>query len=59
MINGRLKKPLKVWLKSQPYNLTVGLLIRAEWDDALKWWNVYFLNGTQHLQCTTTEWPEV
>lgn len=57
-MNGILKQPIRAWLKTRPYDLPKGLPISAEWDDTLKWWEVSFLSGTQHITATTTDWPQ-
>lgn len=59
MKSGLLKKPLRCWQKTTPYDLQKGLMVSAEWDDTLKWWNVSFVHKHQKLQATTTDWPEV
>lgn len=58
MKTGLLTAPLRAYIKTTPYDLQKGLLVSAEWDDALKWWEVSFLSGTQHITATTTDWPQ-
>lgn len=58
MNQGPLKQPLRCWLRTTPYDLQKGLHITAEWDDALKWWEVTFLDKNQQIKATTTDWPK-
>ena len=58
-MKGPLKEPLRCWRKTEPYDLKKNLLVSAEWDDKLKWWNVSFLNGSCTVQTTTTDWPKI
>ena len=58
MTTGLLTAPLRAWVKTTPYDLQKGLLVSAEWNDTLKWWEVTFTAINKTITATTTDWPK-
>jgi hypothetical protein len=54
-----LKKPIRCWNRTTPYDLQEGVQVTAEWNERLQWWDLSFDNAGKTIKATTTESPEV